>query len=273
MAAAEQAIELATATASAATAVATPSTAKGIATTATQPSVTAATAPSESRFSSNQQGAVTPGSSSAFEVQMAAATKRAQHGHMDPLQEALHNHLQRQSQASVQQLDGEDEAQPLIAAPQGLLQVSLDQRPAKKYFDRSALFHPICAASFTSPQSPELANTNMVFTASSCSWAARYNTWLLVPKRRSLVFSSLSAACMVTGLSSAHSLLPTNLLHAVQTLHPAVFNNPCFYIVGWGWRCTYLSAASSSFNSSLSRPEGLTASSGSGARFSCSGQS
>ncbi|KAL0048452.1 hypothetical protein WJX82_003571 [Trebouxia sp. C0006] len=50
--------------------------------------------------------------------------------------EALHNHLQRQSQASVQQHDGEDEAQPLIAAPQGLLQVSIDQRPAKKYFDR-----------------------------------------------------------------------------------------------------------------------------------------
>ena len=46
-------------------------------------------------------------------------------------------HLQRQSQVSVEEEGGEHEAQPLIAAPQGLLQVSLDQRPAKKYFDRS----------------------------------------------------------------------------------------------------------------------------------------
>ncbi len=136
MAAAEQAIELATATTSAATAAATPSTAEAIATTAAQPSVTAATAPSDPQLVSNQQDAVAPGSSSAFEIQMAAAPQRAQHGHMDPLQEALHNHLQRQSQASVQQHEGEDEAQPLIAAPQGLLQVSIDQRPAKKYFDR-----------------------------------------------------------------------------------------------------------------------------------------
>ena len=167
MAAAEQAIELATATASAATAVATPSTAKGIATTATQPSVTAATAPSDSQLSANQQDAAGPGSSSASEIQMAAATKHAQRGHMDPLQEALHNHLQRQSQASVQQHDGEDEAQPLIAAPQGLLQVSIDQRPAKKYFDRSALLHPLLDAYLTSPQSPEEVNTSMVLIAST----------------------------------------------------------------------------------------------------------
>ena len=167
MAAAEQAIELATATASAATAAATSSAAEAITTTATQPSVTAATAPSDSQLSSNQQDAGTPGSSSATEVQTPAATKHAQHGHMDPLQEALHNHLQRQSQVSAQQHDGEDEAQPLIAAPQGLLQVSIDQRPAKKYFDRSALFHPLCAAYFTSPQTPEVVDTNMVLTASS----------------------------------------------------------------------------------------------------------
>ena len=164
LAAAEQAIELATATASAATAAATPSTAEGIATTATQP---AATAPSDTQLSSNQQDAVAPGRSSASEVQMAAATKRAQHGHMDPLQEALHNHLQRQSQASVQQHDGEDEAQPLIAAPQGLLQVSIDQRPAKKYFDRSALLHPLLDAYLTSPQSPEEVDTSMVLIAST----------------------------------------------------------------------------------------------------------
>ena len=167
MAAAEQAIELATATTSAATAAANTSTAETTTTTATQPSVTAATAPSESQGSSNQQDAVAPGSSSATEIQKPAATKRAQHGHMDPLQEALHNHLQRQSQVSVQQLDGEDEVQPLIAAPQGLLQVSIDQRPAKKYFDRSALFHPLHAAYFVCPQSPEMLDANMVLTASS----------------------------------------------------------------------------------------------------------
>ena len=140
MAAAEQAIELATATASAATAAATPSTAEAITITATEPCVTAATAPSDTQLSSNHQDAVTRGSSSALELQTPAETKHAQHGHMDPLQEALHNHLQRQSQVSVQQHDGDNEAQPLIAAPQGLLQVSIDQRPAKKYFDRSALF-------------------------------------------------------------------------------------------------------------------------------------
>lgn len=136
MAAAEQAIELATATASAATPVATSSMAEAVTTTATQPAVTATTAPAHSQGSSNQQDAVTPGSSSALEVQMPAATKPAKHGHRDPLQEALHNQLHRQSQVSVQQHEGEDEAQPLIAAPQGLLQVSIDQRPAKKYFDR-----------------------------------------------------------------------------------------------------------------------------------------
>lgn len=135
MAAAEQAIELATA--SAATEAVTSSTAEAIASTATQPSVSAATAPSNSQLSSNQQDAVAPGSSSASEVQTPAGAKHAQHDHMDPLQQALHNHLQRQSQVSVQQHDGEDEAQPLIAAPKGLLQVSIDQRPAKKYFDRS----------------------------------------------------------------------------------------------------------------------------------------
>ena len=293
MAAAEQAIELATATASAATAVAPPSTAEASPTTATQPSVAAATAPSDFQLSSKQQNAVASANSSASELQMAEATQHAKHGHMDPLQEALHNHLQRQSQASVQQHDGEDEAQPLIAAPQGLLQVSIDQRPAKKYFDRSASFHPLLDASVTTPRSPELANTNMVLTASSCSWAAQYNTWLLVPKRRNVFFSFPSTACMVTGLSSAHSLLPTNLLHAAQTLFPTIrtsaicwewrciylsatsssFNSSWFCTVGWEWRCTYLSAPSSSFNSSLSRPEGLTASSGSGARFSCCGQS
>ena len=161
MAAAEQAIELATATASAATAAATSSTAKAITITDTQPSVTAATAPSDSQSSSHQQDAVTPGSALASEVQTSAATKHAQHGHMDPLQEALQNHLQRQSQVSVQQREGEDEAQPLIAAPQGLLQVSIDQRPAKKYFDRSALFHPLLDAYFTSLQSHEMVDTNM----------------------------------------------------------------------------------------------------------------
>jgi len=61
----------------------------------------------------------------------------------------------------VQQREGEDEAQPLIAAPQGLLQLSIDQRPAKKYFDRSALFHPLLDAYFTSIQSHEMVDTNL----------------------------------------------------------------------------------------------------------------
>ncbi|DBA89188.1 TPA: hypothetical protein ACH3X1_016339 [Trebouxia sp. C0004] len=144
MAAAEQAIELATA--SVATAAATPPTAEAITTTATQPSVTAATVPPESQLSAtvpsqsqlpaNQQDAVPPGSSSASKIRMPAAIQHAQRGQMDPLQEALHNHLQRQSQVSAPQHEGEDEAQPLIAAPQGLLQVSIHQRPAKKYFKR-----------------------------------------------------------------------------------------------------------------------------------------
>jgi len=39
--------------------------------------------------------------------------------------------------------------------------VSIDQRPAKKYFDRSALFHPLLDAYFTSLQSHEMVDTNM----------------------------------------------------------------------------------------------------------------
>lgn len=138
MAAAEQAIELATATTSPATSAVTNPVTTATTTTAAKSPATAAGGSVQSLTSSHQQITATQ----AADVKTTADAKPAQHGHMDPLQEALHMHLQRQSQVSVEEEGGEHEAQPLIAAPQGLLQVSLDQRPAKKYFDRSVLLVP-----------------------------------------------------------------------------------------------------------------------------------
>lgn len=52
-----------------------------------------------------------------------------------PLQQ--HHHLQHeQSRDRYSDGDRDGERQPLIARPEGLLRVSVDQRPAKKHFDR-----------------------------------------------------------------------------------------------------------------------------------------
>ena len=130
MAAAEQAIELATATTSMATAP------KAVAATATAASSTAtSTQPAVSVASGNKSpDPQSPQHTAARELEPISH----QHGHMGPLQEALQ--LQRHSQAPLEEEGREADTQPLIAAPKGLLQVSLDQRPAKKYFDRSASF-------------------------------------------------------------------------------------------------------------------------------------
>ena len=136
MAAAEQAIELATATTSMATAL------KAVAATATGTSTTATSAQPAILESSTQKS---PKPQSPAEPQPPAHTAARevelishQHCHMNPLQEALQ--LQRHSQTPMAEDGREADTQPLIAAPQGLLQVSIDQRPAKKYFDRSASF-------------------------------------------------------------------------------------------------------------------------------------
>lgn len=48
-----------------------------------------------------------------------------------------HHHLQHeQSRERYSGGDRDSERQPLIARPEGLLRVSVDQRPAKKHFDR-----------------------------------------------------------------------------------------------------------------------------------------
>ena len=136
MAAAEQAIELATATTSPATATTSPATATTSPATAgnTQapPSTTAAAG---ARLNGHPHTQATP-TAAPSAVTSPDAAQHVQHSHMDPLQEALQ--LQRPSLSLVEEAERDDEAQPLIAAPKGLLQVSLDQRPAKKYLDRSA---------------------------------------------------------------------------------------------------------------------------------------
>lgn len=137
MAAAEQAIEQATATTSRASAATASQTA---ATTAATAPATTATATQTAAPAQPTQVALTPPSTSSPPLPQGAAqaihrSDDAQHGHMDPLQEALQ--LQHHSQTPPE--DGqEDDSQPLIASPQGLLQVSIDQRPAKQYFDRWA---------------------------------------------------------------------------------------------------------------------------------------
>lgn len=139
MAAAEQAIELATATTSMATAPKTAAAAAATATaapaTATQPST--AVSPSQKAVSS--AGHQSLPQSTVTETDhgddVAQHAQHAQHGHMDPLQEALQ--LQHHSQTLLEEEgQDEDDSHPLIAGPKGLLQVSLDQRPAKQYFDR-----------------------------------------------------------------------------------------------------------------------------------------
>lgn len=143
MATAEQAIELATATTSMATASKTAAAAAATATatpaTATQPST--AVAPSQKAVSS--AGQQSSPQSTVVETNngddVAQHAQHAQHGHMDPLQEALQ--LQHHSQTQLEEEGQDDDSHPLIAGPKGLLQVSLDQRPAKQYFDRSAPPH------------------------------------------------------------------------------------------------------------------------------------
>lgn len=136
MAAAEQAIELATATTSMATAC---QTAANNATTATSTATTGAEPPApaiRSQTAHSTLSAQSSPQSTAKEFNYSTDVgQHAQHGHMDPLQEALQ--LQHHSQMPMEEEGQEDDSQPLIAAPKGLLQVSLDQRPAKQYFDRS----------------------------------------------------------------------------------------------------------------------------------------
>ncbi|KAL3160682.1 hypothetical protein ABBQ32_010593 [Trebouxia sp. C0010 RCD-2024] len=142
MAAAEQAIEQATGTTSMATAPAVSKTAAAAAATATATAPTATQTASASALPLKQS--LTPHSTSnpqPLPQSMGQAVSRsvgkaqhAQHGHMDPLQEALQ--LQHHSQTPPEEEGQEDDTQPLIASPQGLLQVSIDQRPAKQYFDR-----------------------------------------------------------------------------------------------------------------------------------------
>ena len=138
MAAAEQAIEQATATTSMATAAKTAANtaiAESDAATAGHPAAAVASSNS-SMDSSNAADSQAPASEAERESQINDhGARHAQHGHMDPLQEALQ--LQRASQTPLEDEEQEDDSQPLIAAPKGLLQVPLDQRPAKKYFDRS----------------------------------------------------------------------------------------------------------------------------------------
>ena len=146
MAAAEQAIELATATTSMATATRT---AAAAATNATKPSTIVL--PSQKAASSNSTAGdrSLPQSTVKETHHGGDGAQHAQHGHMDPLQEALQ--LQHHSQTLLEEEGQEDDSRPLIAGPKGLLQVSLDQRPAKQYFDRLAVpplptnFHPCCA--------------------------------------------------------------------------------------------------------------------------------
>ena len=148
MAAAEQAIELATATTSMATAC---QTAAANATTATSTATTGAEPPapairSQTALSSDSTlSAQSSPQSTAKEFNYSTDVgQHVQHGHMDPLQEALQ--LQHHSQTPMEEEGQEDDSQPLIAAPKGLLQVSLDQRPAKQYFDRS-----VFSVSYISP--------------------------------------------------------------------------------------------------------------------------
>ena len=147
MAAAEQAIELATATTSMATAT---NTAAAAATTATKPPTIVL--PSQKAASSHSTAGdhqSSPRSTVTETHHGDDVAQHAQHGHMDPLQEALQ--LQHHSQTLLEEEGQEDDSRPLIAGPKGLLQVSLDQRPAKQYFDRSAFpplpanFPPCCA--------------------------------------------------------------------------------------------------------------------------------
>ena len=156
MAAAEQAIELATATTSMATATKTAAAATTTATatpaTATQgsnsvvPLQKAVSSHSTAGDQSLPHSTVREANHGDDEAQHA---QHAQHGHMDPLQEALR--LQHHSHTLVEEEGQEDDSHPLIAGPKGLLQVSIDQRPAKQYFDRSASpplaysFPPRCA--------------------------------------------------------------------------------------------------------------------------------
>ena len=149
MANAEQAIELATAT----TALGTPATPNIPAESQTAPAADAGTQSGAELPSHNRQNSPTKtgqpvrqalGSNQstqhAQQAQQAQSlngiheqgAQQAQHAHVNPLHEAL----QRVSHTPSDLADGSEE-EPLIAAPKGLLQMSLDQRPAKKYFDRS----------------------------------------------------------------------------------------------------------------------------------------
>ena len=153
MAAAEQAIELATAT----TSMATATKAAAAATTATAAPATATkpptpVVPSQEAVSSHSMAGNQSSPHSTVKephhndnmAQHAQHAQHVQHGHRDPLQEALQ--LQHHSQTLLEEEGQEDDSQPLIAGPKGLLQVSLDQRPAKQYFDRSAL--PVLPTNF-----------------------------------------------------------------------------------------------------------------------------
>ena len=152
MAAAEQAIELATAT----TSMATATKAAAAATTATAAPATATkpptpVVPSQKAVSLHSMVGDQPLRHSTVKEPRHGddIAQHVQHGHMDPLQEALQ--LQHHSQTLLEAEGQEDDSQPLIAGPKGLLQLSIDQRPAKQYFDRSALpplliyFPPRCA--------------------------------------------------------------------------------------------------------------------------------
>lgn len=157
MAAAEQAIEQATGTTSMATAPAVSKTAAAAAATATATAPTATQTASASALPLKQS--LTPHSTSnpqPLPQSMGQAVSRsvgkaqhAQHGHMDPLQEALQ--LQHHSQTPPEEEGQEDDTQPLIASPQGLLQVSIDQRPAKQYFDRSMFLPSLPPSSLQTP--------------------------------------------------------------------------------------------------------------------------
>ena len=144
MAAAEQAIELATATTSPATAATSPATATTSPATAGNTQAPPSTAAAGACLNGHPHTQATPTAAQSA-VQSPDAAQCVQHSHMDPLQEALQ--LQRPSLSLVEEAEKDDEAQPLIAAPKGLLQVSLDQRPAKKFLDRSAsLLSMLCCA-------------------------------------------------------------------------------------------------------------------------------
>lgn len=148
MAAAEQAIEQATATTSMDNATTVSTTAAAAAATATAPAATATQTasapalPSKQSLTSYSTSTSQPSPQSIGKAvsRRVGKAQHAQHGHMDPLQEALQ--LQHHSQTLSDEEGPEDDTQPLIASPEGLLQVSIDQRPAKQYFDRSAFTPP-----------------------------------------------------------------------------------------------------------------------------------